>query len=245
MKFLIHSLVFAVFASIHAAAAPAVSDLPVSGWNVVGSKDTTFGPTGEAGKVVFGGPGFGDKGKLLSAYFPKTEIGEGKSLEFSAQVQFSGIAAAGHFRFGIFLKRSKDHPRGWLGYCAYAGAEVASPRGGLFARLADNNGSFDGIKDSDGRPTVNLLGESLQPAKSIKDGVVYFIKMTLTRTGEGMECHASMRPGADDATPIVEYSAVDTSPATTSFDAIGFNTHEVLSTDSIEFNEVSVKLLEP
>ncbi|HBZ85261.1 MAG TPA: hypothetical protein DEO44_05960, partial [Verrucomicrobia subdivision 6 bacterium] len=49
-----------------ASVASAGTDLPVSGWCVVGSKDTKFGPTEEGGKVVFGGEGFGAKGRNLA-----------------------------------------------------------------------------------------------------------------------------------------------------------------------------------
>ena len=52
--------------------------------------------------------------------------------------------------------------------------------------------------------------------------------------------------GAGDVpTPMVRYLAKDSTPATSSFDALGFVTHEVLSTDSIEFSDISVQLQGP
>jgi hypothetical protein len=54
-----------------------------------------------------------------------------------------------------------------------------------------------------------------------------------------------MDGSADLPVPMVNYSAKDDQPATTTFDAIGFVTHEVLSSDSVEFSEVTVKLQGP
>jgi hypothetical protein len=52
--------------------------------------------------------------------------------------------------------------------------------------------------------------------------------------------------GAGDVpTPMVRYSAKDSTPATSSFDALGFVTHEVLSSDSVEFSEVTINLQGP
>jgi len=51
--------------------------------------------------------------------------------------------------------------------------------------------------------------------------------------------------GADVPTPMVRYSAKDSTPATSSFDALGFMIHEVLSADSIEFSDISLKLQGP
>jgi len=45
--------------------------------------------------------------------------------------------------------------------------------------------------------------------------------------------------------PVVSYVATDTQPATPSFDAVGFVTHEVLSADSVEFSDVSLNLVGP
>jgi hypothetical protein len=54
-----------------------------------------------------------------------------------------------------------------------------------------------------------------------------------------------MDRAGDVPTPMVRYSAKDSTPATSSFDALGFYLHEVLSTDSIEFSEVSLTLSKP
>ena len=109
------------------AASPATDgvSLPLSGWALIGAKDQTLGPKEEGGKVSFGGEGFGAKGKSMAAFFPKTELGVGQTLRFKAAVRFTGVAGTGHFRYGIFQKRSKDHSRKWLGYCAYAGLDLS------------------------------------------------------------------------------------------------------------------------
>lgn len=218
--------------------------LPVSGWSVVGAKDTKFGPREEGGKIIFSGEGFGLKGKSLAAYFPKTELGVGQTLKFKGTVRFTGVAGTGNFRFGVFQKYSKDHARKWLGYCAYTGLDKAFPKGNLLARLSGNEGDFSGMKGMKGEETARSLGESAIGIKTVKDGS-YEMVMELKRDATVIEVTASMDGSADLPTPMAKYSAKDEKPETTSFDAIGFNSHEVLSADSIEFSDVSVNLAGP
>lgn len=224
--------------------ASAGTDLPVSGWCVVGSKDTKFGPTEEGGKVVFGGEGFGAKGRNLAAYFPATELGEGQTLELKGTVRLMGVAGTGNFRYGLFKKRSRDHSRGWLGYCAYAGFDKAFPSGALLARLKDNDADFSGMKGAKGEAAARDLGPSITGSKTMKDGA-YVLVLKLKRSGGAIEIESTLDGAGDVPTPMVRYSAKDSEPATTQFDAVGFVTHEVLSTDSIEFSDVSLNLIGP
>ena len=219
-------------------------DLPVVGWCVVGAKDQKFGPKEEAGKIIFGGEGFGSKGKNLAAFFPPTEIGEGQTLKMKLNVRFAGVAGTGNFRYGIFKKRSKDHSRGWLGYCAYAGFDKAFPGGALLARLAENDADFSGMKDAKGQEAARNLGPSVTGSKTIKDGA-YVVVMSLKKTGGAIEIESSMDGAGDVPTPMVRYSAKDSEPTTSGFDALGFVTHEVLSADSVEFSDVSLNLVGP
>ena len=206
--------------------------LPVSGWIVVGDKTQAFGPKEEDGKIVFTGTGFGEKGKNEAAFFPKTELAVGDSLELSAKVTFSGVSGMGNFRFGIYQKRSKDHPRGWMGYTAYAGIDKKFPKGGLFASDASNDINFD-------TATNRVLAESGVPFKNVKDGT-YLINMKLTRSDSGIECEATMSVDGDPNAMLLQYTGSDASPVSTSFDALGFSTHQVLSADSIAFSDVTV-----
>jgi hypothetical protein len=219
-------------------------DLPVAGWCVVGAKDQKFGPKEEAGKIIFAGEGFGAKGRNLAAFFPATEIGEGQTLKMKATVRFTGVAGTGNFRYGLFKKRSKDHSRGWLGYCAYAGFDKAFPSGALLARLAENDADFSGMKDAKGQEAARNLGASVTGSKTIKDGA-YLVVLSLKKTGGAIEIESSMDGAGDVPTPMVRYSAKDSEPVTSSFDALGFVTHEVLSSDSVEFSAVSVVLETP
>ena len=225
------------------AAVSAGTDLQISDWGVIGDKAKAFGPKLDGGKVLFSGEGFGIKGKALAGYFPKTELKDGQTLRFSSDVQFSGVAGTGAFRFGIFQKRSRDHARGWLGYSAYSGYDKAFPKGSLLARLAGNDGNFDGLKDLKGVDAARVLGES-PVLKNIKDGI-YSVTIEVKKVGATMECKASMAPKDDPANPIATYAAVDASPATPTFDAIGIVTHEVLSTDQLELSNVTLKLIGP
>lgn len=211
--------------------------LAISGWSVIGDKTQAFGPKEEGEKITFSGTGFGDKGKNEAAFFPKTELAIGDSLELSAKVTFSGVSGMGNFRFGIYQKRSKDHARGWMGYTAYAGIDKKFPKGGLFASEAGNDINFD-------TATSRVLGESQVPFKNVKDGT-YLLTMTLTRSEKGIECEASMAGGSDSNTILLKYTGIDDSSGTTSFDALGFSTHQLLSADSISFEEVSVNLITP
>ena len=219
-------------------------DLPVSGWCVVGAKDVKFGPKEEGGKVEFGGDGFGAKGKNMAAFFPATELGEGQTLEFKGKVRLTGVAGTGNFRYGLFKKRSKDHTRGWLGYCAYAGFDKAFPSGALLARLKDNDADFSGMKGVKGEAAARDLGQSITGSKTIKDGA-YVLVMKLKRSGGAIEVESSLDGAGDVPTPMGRYSTKDSEPATTQFDAVGFVTHEVLSTDSIEFSDISLQLEGP
>jgi hypothetical protein len=54
-----------------------------------------------------------------------------------------------------------------------------------------------------------------------------------------------MAPQGEMGNPAVKYSGKDEKPATTSFDALGFVSHQVLSADSIEFSDVSLDLIGP
>lgn len=215
--------------------APAGNALPVSGWAVIHDKAKTFGPKEEGEKITFSGTGFGEAGKNEAAYFPKTELAVGDSLEFNAKVTFTGVSGMGNFRFGIYKRRSPDHPRGWMGYTAYAGIDKKFPKGGLFASEAGNDVNFD-------TATNCVLGESEVPFKNIKDGS-YLLNMKLTRTDKGIDCEATMTATGDSGAMILKYSGNDAAPASTSFDALGFSTHQLLSADSISFEEVSVNLI--
>ena len=112
-------------------------DLPVAGWCVVGAKDQKFGPKEEAGKIIFGGEGFGSKGKNLAAFFPPTEIGEGQTLKMKLNVRFAGVAGTGNFRYGIFKKRSKEHSRGRAGKFAELVDHAEGGAGTLFRLVVD------------------------------------------------------------------------------------------------------------
>lgn len=227
------------------AVAPAVVSKPIaiSGWAVIGDKAKAFGPKEEGGKILFSGVDFGKKGKSFAGYFEKTILGEGQTLSFKSNVQFAGVGTVGAFRYGIFQKRSKDHNRGWLGYCFYAGFRPDMPKGNLLARLPENNGSFDGLKDDKGAETARSLGEAISGPKSIKDGL-YTLTIDVKKSGVNMEVK-SMLVSELDPTPAVSYSGIDNQPATPCFDALGFVTHEVLSVDSIEFSEVSLSVKNP
>lgn len=237
MKIHKHLLVITLLLTItaHAQTPAAVTLIPISGWMIIADKTKTYGPKEENGTITFSGPGYGDKGKNGAGYFAKTELPEGSSLEFSANVTFAGVSGMGNFRFGLFQKKSKDHSRGWVGYCAYAGIDKKFPKGGLFASEASNDTGFDAA-------TSRVLGESLVPFKNIKDGS-YNLNMKLTRTGASIELQASLVPEADPATPAVRYAGTDSSPASFTFDAFGFSTHELLSADSIQFSKISLKLV--
>ena len=237
----------AASASTASAGAPVTSQgvsLPLSGWCVVGAKDMKFGPKEDGGKIIFTGEGFGTKGRNLAAFFPATEIGEGQTLRMKANVRFVGVAGTGNFRYGLFRKLSRGHSRGWLGYCAYAGFDKAFPKGALLARFPGNDGDFSGMKDAKAQETARNLGDSLTGVKTIKDGA-YVVLLSLKKSGGTIEIESSMDGAGDVPTPMVCYSAKDSTPATSSFDALGFVTHEVLSTDSIEFSDVSLNLIGP
>ena len=232
-------------AATPAPAAPAASKaITVSGWSVFGDKTKAFGPKEEGGKILFSGADFGKKGKAFAGYFDKTILGDGQTLSFKSNVQFAGVSTVGAFRYGIFQKRSRDHTRGWLGYCFYAGFRPDMPKGNILARLPENNGAFDGVKDDKGVETARSLGEAISGPKSIKDGV-YTLTIDVKKVGANMEVKSSMISQLDPSAPAVSYVATDTQPATPSFDAVGFVTHEVLSADSVEFSEVSLNLVGP
>jgi hypothetical protein len=122
--------------------------------------------------------------------------------------------------------------------------DKAFPKGNLLARLPDNDGDFSGMKGSKGEEVARSLGESGIGIKTIKDGG-YLILMELKRDATGIEVKATMDGSADLPVPMVNYSAKDDQPATTTFDAIGFVTHEVLSADSVEFSDLSLNLVGP
>ena len=223
-------------------AAPTTKTLAVTGWSAIGNK--TFVPKEEGGKILFTEPDFGKKGKSLAAYFDKTDLADGQTLKFKSNLRFTGVSSTGNFRYGIFKKRSKDHSRGWLGYCAYAGFDKNFPKGNLIARLPENDGAFDGVRDGEDRPTALVIGVTSAGPKTLKDGV-YVMEMAIHRAGANLECTASMAPQSELGSPAIKYSGKDEKPATTSFDALGFVTHQVLSADSLEFSEVSVTLETP
>jgi len=213
---------------------PADAGVAISEWMVIGDKTKAFGPQQDGGHITFTGPGFGDKGKNEAAFFPKIEMAEGDTLELSAKVTFTGVSGMGNFRFGVYQKRSKDHSRGWLGYTAYTGIDKKFPKGGLFASEPGNDEGYD-------KATTRVLGESTVSLRNIKDGP-YLLSMTLKLANGQMECHAMMVPEATPGVAIADYSGVDNQPATLAFDALGFSTHELLSADTFELSDVSVKL---
>jgi hypothetical protein len=118
------------------------------------------------------------------------------------------------------------------------------PKGNVLARLPENMGAFDGLKDDKGMETARSIGEAVSGPKSIKDGV-YILTIDVKKVGANMEVKSSMISQLDPTAPVVSYVATDTQPATPSFDAVGFVTHEVLSADSVEFSDVSLNLVGP
>jgi hypothetical protein len=208
--------------------------LPVTGWTVIGDKSKAYGPKEESGAILFAGSGFGDKGKTMAAVFPKTTLDDGQALELSAKVTFTGVSGQGNFRFGIFKRRSLDHPRGWLGYCAYAGIDKHFPKGGLYGSQPENDANFDAS-------TAKLLGEATGAFRNIKDGS-YNITMRLSKVSAGIECVATMSPVDDPSKPVMEYTVMDDAPTTLQFDSLGFSTHQLLSTDSFELKDVVLQV---
>jgi hypothetical protein len=238
-------LALTTFSQTNPPATPTTSKaLTISGWSVFGDKTKAFGPKEEGGKILFSGADFGKKGKSFAGYFEKTILADGQTLSFKSDIQFTGVSTVGAFRYGIFQKRSPDHTRGWLGYCFYAGFRPDMPKGMLLARLLENNGSFDGLKDDKGADTARSLGDAISGPKSIKDGL-YTLTIDVKKSGVNMEVKSSMISQLDPSAPAVSYSATDTQPATLCFDALGFVTHEVLSVDSVEFSDVSLNLVGP
>lgn len=230
------SSLLSALASAQVVASPdADGSISITDWAVIGDKDKAFGPTQDGGRITFTGPAFGDKGRSEAAFFPKTDLAEGETLELNAKVSFTGVSGMGNFRFGIYQMRSRDHSRGWLGYTAYAGIDKKFPKGGLFASEPGNDESYD-------KATSRVLGESTVPFRNIKDDV-YFLNMTLQRSNGQIEVSASLSPEATPGVPIAQYSGVDSQPATSTFDALGFNTHELLSSDTFELSDISLKLL--
>jgi hypothetical protein len=208
--------------------------LPVTGWTVIGDKSKAYGPKEESGAILFTGSGFGDKGKTMAAVFPKTTLDDGQALELNAKVTFTGVSGMGNFRFGVFKRRSLDHPRGWLGYCAYAGIDKHFPKGGLYGSQPENDTNFDASN-------AKLLGEATGAFRNIKDGS-YNITMRLSKVSAGIECVATMSPVDDPSKPVMEYTAMDDAPATLQFDSLGFSTHQLLSTDSFELKDVVLQV---
>ena len=245
---IVASMIFLALTTFSQTNPPAASTtskaLTISGWSVFGDKTKAFGPKEEGGKILFSGADFGKKGKSFAGYFEKTILADGQTLSFKSDIQFTGVSTVGAFRYGIFQKRSPDHTRGWLGYCFYAGFRPDMPKGMLLARLPENNGSFDGLKDDKGADTARSLGDAISGPKSIKDGL-YTLTIDVKKSGVNMEVKSSMISQLDPSAPAVSYSATDTQPATPCFDALGFVTHEVLSVDSIEFSNVSLNLVGP
>lgn len=227
--------------ALPAQGAEAVSSLPLSGWGVVGDRAGKWTPTEAEGRVVFSAEGFGEKGKFPAASFPKTELRDGQKLELSAKVAFKGVSGTGNFRFGIFLKRSKDHARGWLGYCAIAGLEKSLPTGGLYARLPGNESTFDSLQDEKPETSPRLLAQASGSIQNIRNET-YRLTMVLIRTGKDIACTARLVSVVEGAYPAVEYSALDQQPGTYVFDTLGFNSRQVLSADVLEFSEVSVTI---
>jgi hypothetical protein len=60
-----------------------------------------------------------------------------------------------------------------------------------------------------------------------------------------MEVKSMLVSELDPTVPAVSYSVIDKEPATPSFDALDFVTHEVLSVDSAELSDVSLNLIGP
>jgi hypothetical protein len=100
------------------------------------------------------------------------------------------------------------------------------------------------MKDAKGQEAARNIGDSLTGIRTVKDGA-YVVELSLKKSGGAIEIESSMDGVGDVPTPMVRYSAKDSTPATSSFDALGFMTHEVLSTDSIEFSDVTVKWVGP
>jgi len=88
------------------------------------------------------------------------------------------------------------------------------------------------------------LGEAVSGPKSIKDGL-YTLTIEVKKSGLNMEMKSMLVSELDPTVPAVSYSGIDNQPATPCFDALGFVTHEVLSSDSVEFSEVSLTLNKP
>jgi len=220
------------------------TQMPVSDWMCMGDNGKKFGPTDSGGGIVFSGEGFGDKGRSVAAFFPETTLSEGQSLTVSARITFTGVHYFGTFKFGLFQSASRTKDAGWVGYCAFAGSDKFFPKGGLFASEPGNKNYF-------GAATEHIIAESTTPQRSskderflfnIKDGD-YCVQMSLTLlSGNKIACKFEISPDNNPGNPIASYEGMDHSPSTTTFDALGFAFHQVLSPDSVEFRDVLVEV---
>ena len=131
-----------------------------------------------------------------------------------------------------------------MGYCAFAGSEKFFPKGGLFASEAGNKKYF-------GSQTENIIAESTTPQRASKDerflfnikDEEYLLQMSLTQlSGNKIACKFEMAPESNPANLLVSYEGVDDASSTTTFDALGFAFHQVLSPDSVEFRDVAVEV---
>jgi hypothetical protein len=67
--------------------------------------------------------------------------------------------------------------------------------------------------------------------------------MSLTLlSGNKIACKFEISPDNNPGNPIASYEGMDHSPSTTTFDALGFAFHQVLSPDSVEFRDVLVEV---
>jgi hypothetical protein len=218
--------------------------MSVSDWMCMGDNDKKFGPADSGDAIVFSGEGFGDKGRSVAAFFPETTLSEGQSLTVSARITFTGVHYFGTFKFGLFQSASRTKDAGWVGYCAFAGSDKFFPKGGLFASEPGNKNYF-------GAATEHIIAESTTPQRKSKDerflfnvkDEEYLIQMSLTLlSGNKIACKFEMAPESNPANLLVSYEGVDDASSTTTFDALGFAFHQVLSPDSVEFRDVAVEV---
>ncbi len=225
-----------------AIAAPEPIRLPVADWTCMGDKEKKIGPTEGSDAMTFSGEGLG--GRSIAVFFPETTLTEGKSLTVTARVTFSGVFYFGSFKFGLFQSASRTKNDGWVGYCAFAGSDRFFPKGGLFASEAGNKKYF-------GAQTEKIIAESTTPERASKEerflfnvkDAEYLVQMSLTLLiGNKIACKFEMAPENNPDNPIASYDGMDDAPSTTTFDALGFTSHPLLSPDSMEFRDVVVEL---
>lgn len=178
----------------------------------------------------------------IYASFPTITLSNnGNKITLTGSVTVAGIltnASNNQIRAGLYNHNASSDTTGWLGYFGSQGALQpvnSNIAGRIYERTNPNTTWFMSSSSGSAVATNNPAGG---PGVELTDGT-YNFSLSIEQVAGGLQISTSIIR-ASDSTNFVNFSYLDTTPSTTSFDRVGFLIGNGLDADLAQFSNIDV-----